>query len=243
MRWTKLFGQLDERELLAAAIIARRGRRICTQFAGRLSWPRGGLVLAAGVLIGQACAASVGDSRVPASPSPRTVLPALAGAALLCGCASTMAPSTFDGGEPRMRPEAFFDGETRSSGVLEVASGAPSRRFHVESHGRRLADGRFELVQKVAIEGQAPRSRTWVMTPQGAHDYTASLTDASGPVRAQAYGDLFHLTYALKGVPLGSMEQWLYLQPDGKTVVNEAVVRFAGVPVRRLSERISHTGV
>ncbi len=35
------------------------------------------------------------------------------------------------------------------------------------------------------------------------------------------------------------MEQWLYLQPDRRTVLNEATVRVAGLVVARLSERIS----
>lgn len=168
-----------------------------------------------------------------------SVLPFLS-MSLLCACAAILPPSAFSGDEPQMRPEIFFDGETRSSGILEAASGAPSQRFHVEGRGRRLADGRFELVQTVSMEAKPPTTRTWVMTPQGPHAYVATLTDASGPVRAQAYGNLFHLSYPLKGAPFGRMEQWLYLQPDGRTVVNEAVVSVAGVPVRRLSERISH---
>ena len=77
------------------------------------------------------------------------------------------------------------------------------------------------------------------MTRLDNHHYTATLTDATGGVGAQAYGPVFHLAYALQGVPLGTMEQWLYLQPDGCTVVNEGVVRVAGFAVRRLSERIS----
>lgn len=161
---------------------------------------------------------------------------------LLGGCATTLSPSAFEAGAPQMRPESFFAGETRSSGVIESASGAPSQRMHVEGRGRSLPDGRFELVQTVSLEGRAPTTRTWVMTAQGPHDYVATLTDASGPVHAQAYGDLFHLTYPVKGVPFGSMEQWLYLQPDGRTVLNEAVVRVAGLAVRRLSERISRDG-
>lgn len=171
---------------------------------------------------------------------PLLALVAVTTTAPLGGCASTLAPMAFADGAPALRPEVFFNGETRSSGVVESASGAPSRRFHVEGHGRGLADGRFELVQTVSMDGKAATTRTWVMTPQGPHDYTATLTDASGVVRAQAYGNLFHLTYPLKGVPFGSMEQWLYLQPDGVTVVNEAVVRVAGLAVRRVSERILH---
>jgi hypothetical protein len=36
------------------------------------------------------------------------------------------------------------------------------------------------------------------------------------------------------------MEQWMYLQPDGHTVLNEATVRVFGVVVSHLSERITH---
>ena len=35
------------------------------------------------------------------------------------------------------------------------------------------------------------------------------------------------------------MEQWLYLQPDGRSVMNEATVRVFWVVVAHLSERIT----
>ena len=157
----------------------------------------------------------------------------------LAGCAPVLAPESFAGREPVMDPLAFFAGPTRSRGVLEAASGAPSERFTVEGEGRTLPGGGFELIQRVAFQGKPERTRRWVLRRTGPHAYTGTLTDASGPVRAEAYGDLFHLSYPLKGVPFGAMEQWLYLQPDHTTVVNEAVVRIAGVAIRRLSERIS----
>ena len=75
-----------------------------------------------------------------------------------------------------------------------------------------------------------------------AHRYTATLTDASGAVEAEAYGDLFHLRYPMKVPWGGQMEQWLYLQPDGRTVINEATVRVFGVVVAHLSERITRDG-
>ena len=166
---------------------------------------------------------------------------AFAAAGLTGGCATSLPPSAFTGDRPSMRPEAFFAGETRSTGVLESAAGAPLRRFHVEGHGHALPDGRFQLDQTVSMEGETDCSRTWIIGATDAHHYVASLSDASGPVRGEAYGNLFHVTYAVRGAPLTTMEQWLYLQPDGQTVLNEAVVRVAGVPVRRLSERISAT--
>jgi hypothetical protein len=69
---------------------------------------------------------------------------------------------------------------------------------------------------------------------------TATLTDASGVVKGETYGDLFHLRYPMKTPVGGHMEQWLYLQPDGHTVMNEATVRLFGVVVAHLSERITH---
>ena len=168
-------------------------------------------------------------------------LATVVGALLLCGCAPVLAPQSFAGRAPELRPERFFAGETRSQGVLEAASGAPSQRFVVEGRGSATADGGFTLVQTVRFEGEVPRVRSWRMRAVGPHGYVGTLTDAAGDVSAEAWGDLLHLRYRLKSVPFGSMEQWLYLQADGRTVMNEAVVKVAGVTVRRLSERISRT--
>ena len=149
----------------------------------------------------------------------------------LSGCASVLAPAVFESGAPEMRPEVFFGGKTTSSGVMENRSGAPTRRFKVEGHGQSLTDGTFRLEQTVVVDQDAPKKRTWVMQRIDAHHYTATLTDASGRVDAEAYGDLFHLRYPMKAPLGGEMEQWMYLQPDGRTVINEATVRVFGVVV------------
>lgn len=98
------------------------------------------------------------------------------------------------------------------------------------------------LVQRIAFEGKPPSERTWTLTRIDDHRYTGSLTDASGPIYAEAYGNLFHLVYPMADPPFGRMEQWLYLQPDGRTVLNEATVSILGVTAARLSERITRTG-
>jgi hypothetical protein len=158
----------------------------------------------------------------------------------LGGCAPALPPSAFAGGGPELRPEVFFAGTTTSSGVLENRSGAPTRRFRVEGSGVALADGSFRLEQRVTFGDDAPRTRSWVLRRLDAHRYTGTLTDASGPVEGEAYGNLFHLRYPTKSPFGGSMEQWLYLQPDGRTVMNEATVSVFGVVVAHLSERITH---
>ena len=161
-------------------------------------------------------------------------------AAGLSGCAPVLPPSAFESGTPEMRPEIFFAGATTSRGVLEDSAGAPTRRFHVQGSGQTLPDGSFRLDQTVIFDQKAPETRTWIMRRIDAHHYTASLTDASGPVKAEAYGDVFHLRYPMKSPAGAGMEQWLYLQPDGRTVVNEASIRLLGFVVAHLSERITH---
>ncbi len=173
-----------------------------------------------------------------ATPS-RSISALLLVAASLGGCASVLAPAAFEGGAPEFRPEVFFSGRTSSTGVLENRSGAPTGRFQVDGHGQTLRDGTFRLEQAVGFDQKPPEQRTWSMHRIDDHRYEASLTDASGPVHAEAYGNLFHLRYPMKTPFGGRMEQWMYLQPDGCTVLNEATVRVFGVVVARLSERIT----
>ncbi len=158
----------------------------------------------------------------------------------LAGCLAPLPPSAFASDTPEMRPDRFFLGATTSSGVLETSGGAPSQRFHVDGMGTALPDGSLQLDQTITFEHQPPTTRRWVLAPTTPNHYRGSLTDASGPVEAEAYGNLFHLRYPMKQPFGGRMEQWLYLQPDGHTVVNEATVTLLGLlTVAHLSERIS----
>jgi hypothetical protein len=78
----------------------------------------------------------------------------------LGGCAPALFPAAFADETPEIRPEAFFVGTTRSSGVLEDRGGAPTVRFRVEGAGTTLPDGRFRLDQTITFENEAPRTRT-----------------------------------------------------------------------------------
>jgi hypothetical protein len=152
-----------------------------------------------------------------------------------------MSPPFFAGTGPSFTPEAFFAGRTHSWAVLQSASGAPVRSLTVEGMGRVQADGAFRLDQTTTSQGKAD-TRTWIIRRLDAHRYEASLTSAAGPVRGEAYGNLVHFKYALKDKPYVSVEQWMYLQPDGKTVLNEDAITVLGVVIYRLSETIVHDG-
>ena len=121
----------------------------------------------------------------------------------------------FDAEQPVERPETFFVGATHAFSVQENPSGAPAKVSHVDGQGASQPDGSFRLDQTVRFDGQRAQHRTWLMRSVGEHAYRASLTDASGEIVGEAHGNLFHLRHPLKGV--ARMEQWLYLQPDGRT--------------------------
>ena len=160
----------------------------------------------------------------------------------LSGCLSAKPMADFAAQTPRMIPEVFFAGSARSWGVLETRAGAPSKTFHVESRGHSEPDGSLRLDQTITFDGEPSRARSWRLRQTGPHAYAASLTDAAGDVLGEAYGPLFHIRYTLKSPPGGTMEQWMYLQADGRTVLNEATIRVAGITVAHLSERISRDG-
>jgi hypothetical protein len=161
----------------------------------------------------------------------------------LNGCVATVSPERFTANQPEFVPEQFFAGVTHGSGVVQSSSGVPSRQFTVLSEGKALPDGRFQLDQ--TVEQRTPGSdsavtarRTWIITRVDATRYTATLSDAAGPVTGEIHGNLFHLKYRFAN-PLVTMEQWLYLQADGRTVLNEGRISFPGIGIARISEIIT----
>ncbi len=152
------------------------------------------------------------------------------------GCLSAPPLHPAVSGHPELRPEVFFAGRTHGAGELE-ARGRALRPMRVEGFGRSEADGSFRLDQTVKFADGTVETRTWLMRRVDSHAYTATLSDAAGEVAAEANGNVFHVRYLLRR-PAVYMEQWLYLQPDGRSVINFATVTVAGVPVARLSEQI-----
>jgi hypothetical protein len=158
-------------------------------------------------------------------------------ALLLSGCLHGFRVGETPAREPRFRPEQFFAGATTGDGILSVR-GKADRPFHVTSMGHGEGDGTFVLDQTIAYADGGVERRSFRMRPVDEHGYTGSLTGASGPVSARAEGNGFHLRYRLRK-PAVTMEQWIYLQPDGRTSLNRGTVRILGVPVAHLSETIA----
>lgn len=155
----------------------------------------------------------------------------------LTACLPALAPSPPVASTPEFEPVAFFTGRTHGEGTLERRFSG-GRKLTVEGSGQTNAAGEFQLDQTITWEDGAVESRQWVLRRGEGGRYTATLSDASGEVNAEATGNLFHLRYQIRR-PRVVMEQWLYLQPDGRSVLNLAQVTILGVPYARLSETIT----
>ncbi|MCA0269418.1 MAG: DUF3833 family protein [Bacteroidetes bacterium] len=161
---------------------------------------------------------------------------ALAAPLLFTGCLATLPAATPAAvSSSTLRPEAFFDGRTRSTGTL-VVRGQTEEIVRVESRGQAEPNGTFRLDQTIVQEDAAPRTRTWFMAATGG-GYRATLTDAHGRVTARTDGPRFRIRYAMNRWGL-AMEQTLTLLPGDTLVHNAATVRWLGLPVARLAERI-----
>ena len=169
---------------------------------------------------------------------------AMAGVALsmgvlvfLTGCLPRFTTQPIQAPEPVFDPMVFFAGRTNGEGALDLRFGA-KRTLRVDGMGRMEPDGSFRLDQTVAYADSSVEKRFWILRRVNATHYAATLSDAKGDVSAEVKGNLLHLRYLVRQ-PAVYVEQWLYLQPGGRTVDNQMQVTVLGVPWARLSETIT----
>ena len=157
----------------------------------------------------------------------------------LAGCAS-VPPEHFAGTRPAFDPVVYFTGYTHSWGVFENRAGDPSRSFTTDCVGK-FEGGALRLDQIFTYEDGSKQERHWRIRRVDAHRFEATANDVVGTGTGEAYGNAFHWEYtvALKpGNPLYNvrLRQWMYLQTDGRTVLNRGTVNKFGVEVAQVAE-------
>jgi len=170
----------------------------------------------------------------------RHILPALAVALAVplgtTGCVATGdVPHPAHQTTPSFDPIAFFSGRMHGDGLLHVVASRP-RRTDVTGRGTPDGADAITLGQDV-IQGDRPAThRTWRLRRIAPGRYAGSLTDAIGPVAAEADGNRLTIRFAMRhGL---RVSQTLYLQLGGRVAQNAMTVRKWGITVARLDERI-----
>ncbi len=152
-----------------------------------------------------------------------------------------MTVSDFDHAQPTFEPMKFFAARTASYGVMENRGGGPMRIVTTKTMGRRERET-LQIEQDIFVSGSKPQHRSWRLRQIDAHRYEATANDIVGAARGEAYGNVFHWSFTLalsQGNPLKNMRfsQWMYLQPDGKTMVNHTTIRKFGIVVAQVTEQ------
>ena len=143
--------------------------------------------------------------------------------------AAGAAPAT---AEPPVDPLAFFEGRTEGEGTMKVILRQPYTTRSV-GHGRIEPDGSLTLVQKVTEDGKPPQERRWSVRRAGPNRFTATMSEAVGPVVIDKIGERYRFRFRLKDNL--SAEQWLTPLPGGRAARNSMQVRRLGVVVARSS--------
>jgi hypothetical protein len=136
---------------------------------------------------------------------------------------------------PSAALELFFVGRTEGSGSVDMIL---SRRHAMRDHsrGRMDRDGALVIDQIVEEEGKPARRRSWRLVHAGGNRITGTISDARGAVSGELDGGSLHLRYRLAEGP--SVEQWILLQPGGRTARNRMIFHRFGMKVATVESEI-----
>lgn len=130
--------------------------------------------------------------------------------------------------QPAKGPEHFFVGRTEGSGTVQIMLSG-THAMTDSGHGRIAADGALVLDQIVREAGKPERKRNWRLVRAGGSKISGTISDARGPVTGEVQGNVIYLRYRSAEGP--SVEQWITLNPDGRTASNRMVFRKFGLKV------------
>lgn len=147
---------------------------------------------------------------------------------VLAASLSLLAASADSGSGSSPAIERFFIGTTEGSGTADVImSGKHTVRDR--SEGRKDASGALLLDQTVEEQGKPARRRSWRLVNSGGNRITGTINDVKGAVTGEVTETTLHLRYTMKDGP--SVEQWITLQPDGRTAKNRMIYKRIGLKV------------
>ncbi len=148
--------------------------------------------------------------------------------------------------EPGFDPIAFFDGHTRSRGVIESRSGAPTEQIITDGIAQQDSAGRLHMAQTLTSPDGTTQRRDWVLWRTGPDTFDATANDMDGTARGESTGRMFHWSWVWArspGNPLMNvtMNQWMYPMDDGSVTIRTTVSKF-GFIVAEVTEQFTHPG-
>lgn len=126
-------------------------------------------------------------------------------------------------------PMRFFEGKTEGISTIKLIM-RKSYRSRTVGEGE-IDDGVLRLVQRVHEEGKAPFDRRWQVRQVAPGRFSATMSEAVGPVTVEEVGGRYRFRFKMKGNL--AIEQWLTPLPGGTAARSRLSVRKFGMTVGR----------
>ena len=158
---------------------------------------------------------------------------ALAGAALLAGCASPT-PADYATQTPVLDLRQYFNGRLLAHGIVTDRSGRVTQRFTVQLTGTWQGD-QGTLDEQFSYADGRREQRIWRLTRGADGRYTGRADDVVGEALGQARGNALNWRYTLRVPVDGSnweieFDDWMFLV-DPQVMINRAVMSKFGIRV------------
>ncbi|MDB5201251.1 MAG: hypothetical protein JWQ27_660 [Ferruginibacter sp.] len=159
---------------------------------------------------------------------------------------SSLKPESFATSQPVLDPVKFFGGRTESAGVMESRGGKPTVRITTKTTGT-YANGMLHIEQDLYPENKKQNHRSFNLKITDAHHVEGTGSDIQGTARGELYGNYFTWSFRLRIAEKGlvqhvKMTQYMYLMPDGQTLIIRSVVRKFGMIVTQITEQFHKVG-
>ena len=151
-----------------------------------------------------------------------------------------MKPAAFEKSDIKLEPLNFFEGHTRSYGVIENPGGKPTARITTETVGI-FKKGVLNIEQDLYPEGGKKNHRSWKLQQIDAHHFDATANDIVGTAHGLLYGNEFSWCFRLKFtdrkfIKHVRMSQTMYLMQDEQGMIFRSIIRKFGFVVAQITE-------
>ncbi|PHR64156.1 MAG: hypothetical protein COA51_08765 [Idiomarina sp.] len=164
------------------------------------------------------------------------MLAAASALSLLVGCSANI--EDYQGEEPQLKLEEFFDGELVAYGMVQDYSGKVIQRFRADLKG--TWDGNEGVLdEQFYYADGSEQERIWYITKTGENSYEGRASDVEGVAEGTTAGNVLNWSYTLiierDGEPFSvKLDDWLYLVDEDNMINRTQMYKF-GLPVGEIT--------
>lgn len=136
---------------------------------------------------------------------------------------------------PELVLEDYFKGKTTAWGVFRDRFGKVRKQFVVDVTGEWDEKAqKLVLREDFQYDDGTTETREWHLNKTGANSYEGTAANVVDTAKGETSGNAFHFNYRFD-LPVGdstwrvTFDDWMYLQPDGETLINIATISKWGV--------------